>query len=57
MRPTEEGYDFALDLSESEPGRYQAEVELPLVGQWEVRLAARARGEVYRLSPRIYLKP
>ncbi len=57
VRPTEEGHDFALDLSESEPGRYRAEVELPLAGQWEVRLAARARGEVYRLSPRIYLEP
>ncbi len=57
VRPTEEGHDFALDLSEREPGRYRAEVELPLPGQWEVRLAARARGEVYRLSPRIYLKP
>ncbi len=57
VRPTEEGHDLALDLAEREPGRYQAEVELPLVGQWEVRLAASARGEVYRLSPRIYLRP
>ena len=57
VRPTEEGHDFALDLSESEPGRYRAEVELPLAGQWEVRLAAQTRGEVYRLSPRIYLEP
>jgi nitrogen fixation protein FixH len=57
VRPTEEGHDFAVDLTEREPGRYGAEVELPLPGQWEVRLAARARGEVYRLSPRIYLKP
>jgi nitrogen fixation protein FixH len=57
VRPTQEGYDTDLALSESAPGHYRAEVELPLPGQWEVRLAARGRGEVYRLSPRIYLKP
>jgi nitrogen fixation protein FixH len=57
VRPTEAGYDFGLDLSERASGRYGAEVELPLAGQWEVRLAASARGEVYRLSPRIYLRP
>jgi nitrogen fixation protein FixH len=57
VRPTQEGHDFELALGEREPGRYLAEVELPLPGQWEVRLAARTRGEVYRLSPRIYLKP
>ncbi len=57
VRPTQEGYDSDLALDESEPGHYRAELELPLPGQWEVRLAARAGGEVYRLSPRIYLKP
>jgi nitrogen fixation protein FixH len=57
VRPTREGFDFDLALTEREPGRYLAEVELPLPGQWEVRLAARAGGEVYRLSPRIYVKP
>jgi nitrogen fixation protein FixH len=57
VRPTREGYDFDLALAEREPGRYLADLELPLPGQWEVRLAARAKGEVYRLSPRIYVKP
>jgi nitrogen fixation protein FixH len=57
VRPTREGFDFDLALAEREPGRYLAEVGLPLPGQWEVRLAARANGEIYRLSPRIYLKP
>jgi nitrogen fixation protein FixH len=57
VRPTRAGYDFDLALAEKEPGRYLAELELPLPGQWEVRLAARAGGEIYRLSPRIYLKP
>jgi nitrogen fixation protein FixH len=57
VRPTQEGYDFDLALEEQAPGRYRAAVRVPLPGQWEVRLAARARGEVYRLSPRIYLRP
>jgi nitrogen fixation protein FixH len=57
VRPTREGFDFDLALAESVPGRYLADVELPLPGQWEVRLAARAKGEVYRLSPRIYVQP
>jgi len=57
VRPTQEGYDFDLALEERAPGRYRAAVRVPLPGQWEVRLAARARGEVYRLSPRIYLGP
>ena len=57
VRPTEEGHDLALDLSESGSGRYVGLVELPLAGQWEVRLAASAEGKAYRLSPRIYLRP
>jgi nitrogen fixation protein FixH len=57
VRPTQVGYDFDVALEEQAPGRYRADLRLPLPGQWEVRLAARAQGEVYRLSPRIYVKP
>jgi nitrogen fixation protein FixH len=57
VRPTTEGYDFDVALKEQAPGLYRAEIQAPLPGQWEARIAARARGETYRLSPRIYLRP
>jgi nitrogen fixation protein FixH len=57
VRPTKEGYDFDVALKEQAPGLYRAEIQAPLPGQWEARIAARAGGEVYRLSPRIYFRP
>jgi nitrogen fixation protein FixH len=57
VRPTSEGSDFGVVLDHQIGGRYQAEVELPLEGQWDVRIAASSGGQIYRLSKRIFLQP
>ena len=57
VRPTSAGHDLAVDLPHDHAGRYRAEVALPLDGQWDVRVTAQARGEVYRLSERVHLRP
>jgi len=57
VRPTSEGSDLRLHLAHQTGGRYQAEVELPLEGQWDVRIAASSNGQIYRLSERIFLRP
>jgi len=57
VRPTSEGSDLRVDLAHQSGGRYQAEVELPLEGQWDVRIAASSNGQIYRLSERIFLRP
>lgn len=57
IRPTHDGYDFAADVPRYRGGTYQAEVELPLAGQWDVRVAATAGGDTYRLRKRVHLRP
>jgi len=42
-RPTQDGYDQSLSLTREAPGRYAALVDLPLPGQWDVRVEARSR--------------
>jgi nitrogen fixation protein FixH len=57
VRPTQEGYDRTVTLEHQYGARYSAEVELPLAGQWEVRLSAAERGQQYQLSRRIFVEP
>lgn len=57
VRPIQDGYDVVVDLPHHHDGRYLAEVELPLAGQWEVRVQAVEGGHTYRLRDRIYLQP
>ena len=57
VRPTQEGYDRTLTLEHQYGARYSAEVELPLAGQWEVRLNAAEGGQQYQLSKRIFVEP
>jgi nitrogen fixation protein FixH len=38
MRPTSEGHDRSLTLSEVSPGSYGGVLQLPLPGQWDVRV-------------------
>jgi nitrogen fixation protein FixH len=40
VRPTQEGFDFVVPLA-SDGEKFAAELDLPLSGQWEVRLVAR----------------
>lgn len=43
-RPTQGGHDFEVPLVDLGEGRYGANLELPLRGQWEARILA-ARGD------------
>ena len=57
VRPTHAGYDFVQTLAHRTAGRYQALHDLPLPGQWEIRIVAAAGGDAYRLTERVYLRP
>ncbi len=53
VRPTHEGYDVAADLIHVGEGRYRGRLELPLPGQWDLRVHA-FRGKIaYQTSKRI----
>lgn len=55
-RPTQEGYDHTVRLDPYGPGIYRKTVDLPLAGQWEVRLEASRGQEQYRLRERIVIR-
>jgi nitrogen fixation protein FixH len=56
-RPTHDGHDRSLDLRPMGQGRYEAEIEIPLRGQWNLRIEATgARGQRYIQEQRIWLK-
>lgn len=53
VRPTQEGHDLSLTLPPLGGGRYGAEAELPLSGQWELRIEVEHRRGLYRLAERV----
>lgn len=56
-RPAHAGFDRPVTLERSAPGRYASDLELPLRGQWEVRLRAESRhGHGIRIEERIWLR-
>ncbi len=56
-RPTHEGFDQDATLSRSGPGRYAVDLELPLAGQWDVRVSATSpHGARYEIEKRIWLR-
>jgi nitrogen fixation protein FixH len=57
VRPTHAGYDFALRLPHHHAGRYRAALDLPLPGQWEVRIVAAEGGDTYHFTRRVYVRP
>ena len=40
IRPTHEGYDRRVELQSSSAGVYQGQIDVPLPGQWDLRLVA-----------------
>ncbi len=57
LRPTHAGHDQEVVLARSGPGTYAAALDLPLRGQWNVRLVAEARGgKRFEMERRIWLK-
>jgi nitrogen fixation protein FixH len=57
VRPTHAGYDFVQSLAHQTAGRYEALLDLPLPGQWEIRIVAIEGGDIYRLTERVRLRP
>lgn len=55
-RPTQAGYDQTLRLEPLGPGHYRQVVDLPLAGQWDVRLIASRGQDAYRLRERIVIR-
>lgn len=56
IRPTQEGLDFTLELSEIAPGIYETEAEFPLKGQWDVRLFVQWNQQQFQQSSRLHVK-
>ena len=56
-RPGRYSQAFALYLDQAGDGRYAASVELPLPGQWQVRLAAQKGEDSYRSAETLYVEP
>lgn len=56
VRPTHEGFDHQVSLVPEAAGRYVVPLELPLPGQWQVRVEARGREAPYRLNGRIVVR-
>ena len=52
-RPTHEGYDRNLSFMARGQGVYVAPAELPLPGQWELRITANRADDVFKMRQRI----
>ena len=56
-RPTKDGMDFSIELSEQAPGQYVAPVAFPADGQWDVRLFALWNNQDYQSHKRLIARP
>ncbi|MEL0020193.1 MAG: FixH family protein, partial [Rickettsiales bacterium] len=56
IRPTHEGHDFSGALAPLGNGRYAAEFDVPLAGQWDVRVAANRGDNRYYKQDRVDLR-
>lgn len=57
VRPTQSGHDVEIPVADRGAGRYVADVELPLAGQWDLRVVARRQGEIQQARQRVFLAP
>lgn len=56
-RPADDDADLAVPFSESAPGIYVAQTDLPYHGNWNARITGRRDGKpIYRLDQRLWLK-
>jgi nitrogen fixation protein FixH len=56
IRPTSDGHDFEVAFADDGNGLYTAEVDIPLLGVWEVRVAAAGASGTYRRVERIFVR-
>ena len=58
LRPTREGFDRTIALTELAPGRYGAAIRPPLPGQWDVRVMVMDRGRArFHAQKRLVIVP
>lgn len=55
-RPAEDGHDLEVAMVEASPGRYEAEVALPLAGQWDARVRVEHSRGSLRVDERLFVK-
>jgi len=56
VRPTSEGHDVELRMDDFGAGHYSGTVDLPLAGQWDVRVVAKHPSGDFRLTRRIVVR-
>ena len=56
VRPTRAGFDTRVEMEPRGFGEYRAEVNLPLAGQWDVRISARRGDESFQATRRIIVQ-
>lgn len=52
-RPSKAAQDFSLTMTREDRGRYLAQTAFPLVGVWDVLIAAKSGDDEYSLSERV----
>lgn len=52
-RPVQDGYDFNITLNDNGHGIYTAEPDIPLQGQWTIKLKAAWDDQTYHASTKI----
>ena len=58
LRPTREGFDRTIALTELAPGRYGAAIRPPLPGQWDVRVTVMEQGRArFHAQKRLIIEP
>jgi nitrogen fixation protein FixH len=57
VRPTSEGHDRETALASLGAGHYRGVIDLPLPGQWDLRVRVEHAGGVYHTNRRVFLKP
>lgn len=56
MRPSRQSMDFMVDMAETSPGIYAAEVKPPVPGLWEAQVSAVSGKNSYQAAQRVELK-
>ena len=56
LRPTHEGYDREAIPAQTGNGRYSARTQLPLAGQWSVRIHAFRGDDVFQMERRVTIR-
>lgn len=56
LRPTQDGYDFSILLTEKQAGHYSNNIQFPMKGQWDIKVTVLWNKQPYQQSKRIIVK-